>query len=347
VEYTTAGILTMLNGDGVVINSQTDAASPLILGQPSMRAIVYTGGTVGNNLFFYTNGVLTQIRTITRTIANPASAMQVGRSSVYQLSKDLGVFVLVNRALTATEVALVSSEIMNWKPATQPYLVADVTGKKQFETGWGSNVHTADQGGVIGQAIQSTPFVCADTTGRYRVEAETINGTLTKVLTTKTAGVYGLPQGHLHCTLAEAAQGAWNFQLNKVGAANAMYFMPIATVNAAWNNAAQNGYRVSINADESVSLERITGGAVAATLFTTAAAYVAINTWYDFRLARTAVNAFTLQIKGGAYTDWTTVGTATDATYTSAPWQIFEFDATDKMVLCCANGLCRFTKRVL
>lgn len=103
--------------------------------------------------------------------------------------------------------------------------------------------------------------------------------------------------------------GTWQFDFNKLTELGAGEFN-INTLPGGGGD----GYKITVTSSERLQLERVDAG-VDANLFLTAAGYVANNTDYSLRLTRSDAGLFTLYIKGGAYTDWTTVDTATDTTY--------------------------------
>ncbi|MCX6785826.1 MAG: DUF2341 domain-containing protein [Candidatus Komeilibacteria bacterium] len=71
-------------------------------------------------------------------------------------------------------------------------------------------------------------------------------------------------------------------------------------------------------------------------LIVTGVNYIAISTWYRFKITRTTAGIFTAYIKGGVYgnSTWTTIGTATDNTYTTSAY-LFNysnvFNASDRI----------------
>jgi hypothetical protein len=104
------------------------------------------------------------------------------------------------------------------------------------------------------------------------------------------------------------------------------------------NATGQDGYTININNDEGVYLVRSVNAATTS-LTASAASYIAIQTKYSIRVTRRYDGAFTTYIKGGAYTNWTSVSVTggsgtnpyTDASTTSSKYFILDLDAGDKV----------------
>lgn len=177
----------------------------------------------------------------------------------------------------------------------------------------------------------SVAGVTAGQVGPYEVQS----GTHTWADDGTTRGLVTSADGRV-VTQQRAAYGSWYFRLKHADASSTI-FVPIGTVAAAWNDAAQNGYLFQLHSDEKIYFYRLAAGVSAPTLFSTAAGYVAAGTEYEFLLTRTVAGVFTLYIKGGAFTDWTTVSAATgsnpvtDTTYTTSAWAVADLDAADEL----------------
>jgi hypothetical protein len=130
---------------------------------------------------------------------------------------------------------------------------------------------------------------------------------------------------------SDQAYGAWYGRLSKsVGALDAFFFQFIASAKEIFNHATQNGYMIAIQADGSLRLYVITAGAFALFAFT-AAGYIVGDTKYEFLLTRNYVGYFTLWVRGGVYTTWTTATTGTDNTHTTSRFVCPNFDPTDEL----------------
>jgi len=133
------------------------------------------------------------------------------------------------------------------------------------------------------------------------------------------------------CVPSVQAYGAWYFRLKKVGAAAVFEAMTLASARAVRGAATQNGYALRVLANESVVLDRITGGAVANTVLTSVAGYLAPDTEYEVMVTRTYDGYFVLWLRGDAYADWTLVGSGTDNTHTTSNFMVADLDVGDEL----------------
>jgi hypothetical protein len=144
------------------------------------------------------------------------------------------------------------------------------------------------------------------------------------------------------CTVAGtiAMPSTWNggtlyFKLYKGGGGNntIFHFMHSAV------DGSGNGYAIKLGSTERIVISRITNGAEASSFMFTATDYIAIDTFYDFKLL---VNngSFTIYIKGGSFGDvWTLVDVSggagsnpgTDTTYSSSKYMVKDYDALDRL----------------
>jgi len=99
--------------------------------------------------------------------------------------------------------------------------------------------------------------------------------------------------------------------------------------------AGSNGYCTILDDNRRVRMSRYTAGIIDANLWVTANNFYAVDTTYQFTVARRVSDGrFQQWIKGGAYTvDTTTGGPAADATYTGLAWLHFQGGAGDKLCL--------------
>lgn len=159
------------------------------------------------------------------------------------------------------------------------------------------------------------------------------------------AGNCILPNSYAEATPTEMAFGTWDFWAYKGADANTSRIMLIASDNDVVTGATQNGYWVSLRSDEEVRLQHIANGAPALNLIQSGVGYIANNTWYRFRLTRDYEGVFVLYIRGGAYTDWTTVGTsAANLTETISNYTVLDLDAGDRFAYNDQAGGHGFTK---
>lgn len=155
----------------------------------------------------------------------------------------------------------------------------------------------------------------------------------TKYLECVTAGTIAIPSNQ--------AYGEWSFDLFKGADANDIIIPLIADRIGAYQ--LSNGYYLTLSSSERIGLARNTVGS-AITLAFTNTSYIANNTWYRVRITRTTAGAFTVLIKGGAFTPtagydgWTLVSTTggigqnptLDNTYTTSNYICLDLDAGDR-----------------
>ena len=193
----------------------------------------------------------------------------------------------------------------------------------------GAPISTAARGGEAGRFLEGIPWQFGDATGRYKVSTATVHGRPnTKAIECVTGGLLYVP--------STQAYGKWSFDLYKAAGSD-LFVTFVATANAAWNDAAQNGYQLQIDNLEKVAIQEIVAG-TATNKFVTVVDYIAPATWYRFEIERTAAGIFTTRIRGGAFGGWTLVdptggsGTnpVTDTTTTTCKYIVLDLDAGDK-----------------
>jgi len=189
----------------------------------------------------------------------------------------------------------------------------------QFKTGYGFQVSPVREGGVLGQQIGGTlsPFRAGDTTGRWLIETDTIEGKSCKVLTCSTAGkLYLSTAGMADATPTEAAFGTYDLYARKADA-SVFDMNLIATVSTGITT----GYGFKWAADESVVVYEYGVGNVVA------GGSASHSVWHRFRLTRSITGLFT------AYIDGVSFGTGTDITTLTSGYMVFDMDAGDKLSL--------------
>jgi hypothetical protein len=135
---------------------------------------------------------------------------------------------------------------------------------------------------------------------------------------------------------SDTAYGEWEFNFNKKLDMNTIVVYPIQTEN----DFSGNGYRLSIKYNEAIELDKITNGAYGGNIFYSGEGYIDPNTDYHIKITRSLAGVFTVYIKGGdfGWDSWTTVGTATNNTYTTSNYFVADLDAGDKVSNLKING---------
>jgi hypothetical protein len=209
----------------------------------------------------------------------------------------------------------------------------------QFMTGFGYPISVADEGGVVGQQIGgfASPFRAGDTTGRWRVETDKVNGKLCKVLVCKTAGIVYVPTTYFFdATPNEAAHGTWDWWMSHSGSSNTDVLL-VASVPLGPTDAGQDGYYFQINSSERVVGYENVAGVPSVKFYTDQNAVVA-DTWTRFRVTRTGGAVFTTYINGVVAVAVSGTNPFTDTTTTTSSYIVFDLDAGDKICLGNAQG---------
>jgi len=171
-------------------------------------------------------------------------------------------------------------------------------------------------------AFGSTPFRFADTSGRFKVSSDTINGKNVKVIECTTAGLLYLPITALgQMTPTESAYGTWEWWLSKDNAST----FDVAFV--ALNKNISTGYGINISAAEVVTLQEYGVGAVAGI-----SGSISADTWTKVRVTRSGAGLFNV------YLDGISIGSGTDSTTTSCEYFVLDMDAGDKFAYSDVTG---------
>jgi len=199
-----------------------------------------------------------------------------------------------------------------------------------FKTDWGVPVSTGNQGGTVNEFLHNTPFQMGDATTRYRIETAEVRHRLCKIVRNYVAGLLYLDTQFMQENPVEAAFGTWEISAY-VPATSIGVYLPIAAAPVSRLAAAQNGYELVLDATTGVIyLNRITGGAVAATLFQSAAGVLDPDTWYRIKLSRRNDGVFTFRLDDEVVAAAAGANpTAADLTHATAPYQTFEHGKAD------------------
>jgi len=160
-------------------------------------------------------------------------------------------------------------------------------------------------------------------TGSYKISEITTDDTVlktikkgTKYLQNTVAGTIAIP--------SKTAYGSFKADIYKGGDTNVLDWLFACFTNDNVLGATQNGYFFRFGSDEKMYLYKTTNGTVSAALITSASTYT-INTWYNIEVTRTPAGLFTLYVNG------TSIGTATDTSFTTALKSTLDFDAGDRI----------------
>jgi len=207
-----------------------------------------------------------------------------------------------------------------------------------FKTDFCANASVASEGGTIGAFLSNTPFQFGDTTCRYKVSSDTINGTPVKVIECTTAGVVYIPTSVFGQTPTEAAYGTWEFWANKTDTGSIyIYFINDLSVLTS-----SNGYYTLLTGGEAVSSGTRTAGSNVADF--TSSEVISANQWNRFKVTRTPAGIFTTYLNDTSITANTGNNPFTDTTFTTSNYIVLDLDAGDKIALSDVGGNLAFKK---
>lgn len=221
-------------------------------------------------------------------------------------------------------------------------------GVVQFTGAYGVVETTDYTAGYLG----NSPFQVS--TGTHKISTEAIAGDNVKVIECVADGLVYLNLDEVEVSTTEAAYGTWEFGIYKDLDASITDVMVCADVIGSAAATGQDGYGLRLSATESVDFFESTNG-TPATLFTTAASYINLQTWYGLKLTRTPDGEFEGSIVGGAYgNEYTPIllvggsgsNPVTDTTTTSGSYIILDLKAGDKIAYGSKNDRYCFTKNL-
>jgi hypothetical protein len=189
----------------------------------------------------------------------------------------------------------------------------------QWQSDWGFQVSPAAEGGTIHGQIgtRSSPFRAGDAVGRWKIETDTVDGQLCKVLTCMTAGMVYIPASlFFDTTPTEACFGTFRCWMSKADASTLTWKFAGTDLDAA-----ANGYAFVWAADESVVISELGVGNIIA------GGSASHSTWHRFDATRASDSDF------DGYIDETTFGNGNDLTITTSIGMLWDMDAGDKIAL--------------
>lgn len=135
---------------------------------------------------------------------------------------------------------------------------------------------------------------------------------------TGTSGASMIGEGHF---------GTHIFEMNKVtDGTNALFFFGMKNTDL-YSTTGQTGYVIQLDSAENFTLKRC--DAAALTQIGIASAKISLDTFYKIAVTRSAGGLLKVYAKGGAYTNWTEVISATDTNHTQGNcYQIYQTGVT-------------------
>ena len=265
--------------------------------------------------------------------------LRIGEFNTVESNGIIHAAMLFSRELTSSEVAQLTAEIRDLKWDDNTYYKNE-DDDIQFLGGMG----TSDTvGGITSGPISESPIIV--NSGGFEFKTEVINNVRCKIIECNISGRFHIPFQKYSPTDTDAGEGDWEFWIYHANAS--LTDVNFIQVNS--NNLSTLGnYGLRINSVEAVSLVK----RGAATLMASAASYISHSTWHGYRITRDAASSFLIQVKGGAYADWTNVDTAggsgtnpvTDGFGQVSTYMLFDVDVGDKIVWSSDTGAYAFKK---
>lgn len=299
--------------DTNVLKFQTGAADSISVALPSNQRLLCCltvadagGGDIDAELFIDNKSVATG--TITAGTDLAASGLRIGRGATTSDTYWQGVLKSVWLESTALTAARRQEVYDRWaQQVIWNCTVAEPTSPANL--GGAANVPVASE------------FTAMDAS-TWKVQ-DGPDGAKGRALECQTAGALWRPSIH--------AYGSWEGMFRKGADANDLEIALVANQNTGRGITGFNGYYFAAAADESVGIWRVTNGAAPSAVVQSAAAYVANATWYRFRATRRYDGLWQLWILGGAYAEWTAIGSASDNNHTTSRYFTLDLDANDSI----------------
>ena len=316
---------------GLVLNGANralldPAAVPSIVGVPTLQITTYDG----DKMRIHRDASLVAT---SPSYAGPISAWnagvgRVGYSSAATYAVNGRVFTpfVINRAWTQDEI-------------TAYYNLAK---RACWMSEYRAVLSLANEGGVVGQYISNTPWQCSDTTGRFRIQTDTINGRTVKCITCITAGTIYMDMAQARQAGGMAAFGEWEWWHKRVEVANhSLGFIASATATAT-----TTGYEIVTTSTGGLICYRRAAGAVAATEFSTANGAYALNAWNKYNMRRTVAAVGTVLLNDVVVPVAAGANPFTDANVLTGQYVFVDMGVGDKISLGAIDGSAAFVKRV-
>jgi hypothetical protein len=308
-------------------------ARSLIDNQPS-RANVWTLAIFtydGDKIRIYADGVLRQTSASYPSVLNGFSAGTAyfgGFSTVpgYGLDGVARSPFILNKCWSQEEI-------------TQYYNLAKVA---CWKTDFGVLSTLTAQGGITGAYLSNSPFQFADTTGRFYVETDTINGKLCKVIRCSVAGSLYIDRGRLQQEAGSAAFGEWEwYYYRTAGSVSRVAFISSDNTLTSFN-----GYEVYTQGTGILYFLRYDVGAVGSYMAVTTTNQAPLNVWTKFNVKRSVAGIFTFYINDIIPPLGTGTDPVTDTQYLSSNYLTISAQVGDKIALGSLDGSNALVKRI-
>lgn len=324
------------NGCLYLVGFNRDAATtarPINDGGLHHVGVTYDGATT---VKFYVDGVeAAATAALSSALSITNSPFHVGQAvydSAYGVRGSIHVGRLWNKTLSAAEVKAIYERA---KPAMS------------YRFGYGLKASGATaEGGVTGAFLSNSPFRFGESSGRFKIGSELVNGVPCKTLTCSTAGfVYADITAITSNPGNLTGFGEWTVWFYKGAGANTLIVSLASKDAALYSTTGNQTYSFAADSTENYHLFRGNGAAAGTTLTLSGNDYIANTTWYRIRVSRDVLGVFRSYILGGVYKTETLVTasggsnpTSADRTYFAGNYVVVDMDAGDKIVLASVDG---------
>lgn len=179
---------------------------------------------------------------------------------------------------------------------------------------WGCPVSAAAEGGVANTELGRTGWRFGSVTPRYWVDTSTIEGKTVKTMRCSVGGHLYRSTQEMGQTPQEAAYGEWEI-IYRRSVGQYVLFQPVGNQPTVYSTVGFNGYMLEYGPGNYFTFRRYANGVIASLVFD-AAVTVPDGVFHRFRLHRNSTGLWSVKIKGGTWTAWTTLGSGTDNTFT-------------------------------
>lgn len=317
IGFSTASFFVSVTSSSGVDNNVINGSLGILAGHSyDIDVCVDTSAT--NDVKVYLDGVLT----LSNNLTNAANGTMT--LSTYNVGHTTQAFdgtierhYISDSICTVAQIVEANTELENkiWPTKTKHRV-----GSTLWTTGYG--VHESS-GNTTGGYLENSDFQVDS--GSFKISRDTIENQDCKVVECVTDGVFYIPTSYLNQTRTESAYGEWEIWVNKADTSN-FVFVNMGT-DPTGAGAGQN-YNLIYRNDETIDLRKDLSPTVIAGGATT----YAHSTWHKIKITRSGSGGFEIFVNDSS------IGTATENTYTVSDYIVFSIDAGDCVAFADING---------
>lgn len=304
-------------------------------GVDNVTAVVYSASSILN---LYNNGIKVGTNNKNVGALTAGTTVKFVGHSTYVMNGNIQWVLIFNTALTLSEINAITAEVeaIQWPTLRSLRAPADVAlalpAAMQYKTDWGTPVTISNK--TAGELLPGWRII----SGTWAIVTSTHKGRTTKAIKNIVAGTLAFNPASLgQMNSTEAAYGTWKFTILKGADANVLDVMIVADTEGGASAAGQDGYGVRFDSDETIAFVESVAGTPTDIITTTAKS---LNTLYEIGVSRMVADLWTLQVDG------VTIGTATDATKTTAEYVAIDADANDMIIISDVTGNYGYSKQL-